>query len=1336
MFLATAPAQAATWTWDYAGTGNPTDVWATDGQWTTSGFPDFSADPGTEDLVFEDSTNTNVLLRDINNRDRIKSLTFTADAPAYTFSRDSYPTQHLVLSQDGILTNDSNDVQTFNSGLALEPAYTVNANTGDSGTNYAFIVADHLYLDSSGTTGPTYNGPYDMHVTGTGGGALQGATTGVVFTINDAKLLVDGGMNIRGTFTLNGTGQVIIKGAWAPASTSNTVKAGNGTLVLDGASTTTKTMTINAGIVRIGNDTALGATANTTTIGGGTNDGRLELYNGINSAESIVLNGRASDAAPHISNYSGSNTLSGTITAGTSQSGHYTIASASGSTLTLAGTIDQPNTGTQILNLGGAGDIALDSNVTGTWSKLAKQGSGTMTLGSSCTISAAAIDVQAGILDVNSLSGGLQLGSSQTLMGTGTVLGSVSTQSGSTVAPGDSAGTLTVNGDLTFFGGDYLSFDLSEDPEYGVNDRIDLNQLTGYGNGDLAFYGSTNLIVTPTGDGLGEGVYRLMDYEGTLTGNAANFSLPSVGGTTRQSLTILTGNDVGGTAHQVNLVVEGAPLHLTWSGNNPNYDWDVVGDSNWNSGSQKFYNLDFVTFNDSGSNASPVNIAEDVTPASITVDNPTKDYVFAGAGGIRGSTGLTKDGAGKLTIVNSGTNDFSGAIAVDNGTLQVGSGGTLGSLGGGDVTLGMNGTLTYQLNNEVTVYNNLHGSGNLRQEGTNILTLSGANADYTGTVTVAAGTLKLGSATALGDATGGTVVADGGVLDVNGVNVPTETLTVQGAGGGSGALINTNTERSDVNAVVLAGNTTVGGIGDIDRTQGILNFAAMQGNSHDLVKVGSNTVQFDDAGETGLGNVTVNEGNLFFYGTATLGDPTKTVTIANNAVLSFYNSPDPTHEKPIVIDSTGGKIGNFKYNSTVDSPITLNGNLTLESKSHALRLTGALTGTGSLDRNTFLAGGDTGTVYLISDGNNYSGTTTITAGTLSVGNGGTTGSLGGTGDITLGDNGTLRYDRQGINNVSRNIVGTGLSALAVAYGSGDLDFKDTVFNVSGNNTYTGDTRVDGGTLVLSSATGLGDTTGKTIIDNPVQTVACVAMTGGITVAENFEIQPREAYAPINATYTPHLQNISGHNTLSGAIGTGTAGGAGVTTIRSEGTAPGDLLTISGSISCEMAGVSLWLRGPGNGEVTGMIIGSGADWTGLNVADGGTWTLKNTASYAGYTAIYGGTLALGEVPDGFGGVLSAGSISSSNAVILYNDSATLQVTGLTDPTFTVPSTMWLVGCGTVAGNVASSYGTIAPSGPVNSSVSVTANTNLPIGTLNVQGNLTLSGYDYLQFKLGG
>jgi autotransporter-associated beta strand protein len=385
IYLATAASQAATWTWDY--TGLPGSVWDTIGQWTDPlAAPDVTnPDPGTEDLIFGDSTNNFVSLVDANQSDRVLSITFNSDAPAYAFSRPSYPKKHVTISPGGFLTNNSGNVQSFLSGLALDQC-TVNAAGGDSLTNYAFEVGDHLYLDTSSDllTGPAYTGPFDLHVTGTGTGALTGETYGTTFTINDAKLIVEGGMNNRNTFTLNGTGQVIIKGAWSPG-TGTPTKAGNGTLVLDGSSSSTRTMTINEGVVRIGNAAALGASANITTIGGGAYNGRLELYNDIATEEHLVLNARESAGGPHIVNFSGNNTLSGTIETGDGGgAADYHIESAAG-LLTISGGITNVTpTGPRVLNLRGAGDGLISGAITdgaGVWS-IKKWDAGTWTLSS------------------------------------------------------------------------------------------------------------------------------------------------------------------------------------------------------------------------------------------------------------------------------------------------------------------------------------------------------------------------------------------------------------------------------------------------------------------------------------------------------------------------------------------------------------------------------------------------------------------------------------------------------------------------------------------------------------------------------------------------------------------------------------------------------------------------------------------------------------------------------------------------------------------------------------------------------------------------------------------
>ena len=79
---------------------------------------------------------------------------------------------------------------------------------------------------------------------------------------------------------------------------------------------------------------------------------------------------------------------------------------------------------------------------------------------------------------------------------------------------------------------------------------------------------------------------------------------------------------------------------------------------------------------------------------------------------------------------------------ISAGTLQIGSGGTTGSLGTGAVV--NSGTLAFNRSDAVTVANAISGGGPLRQTGAGTTVLTAANT-YSGTTTISAGTLQIGS---------------------------------------------------------------------------------------------------------------------------------------------------------------------------------------------------------------------------------------------------------------------------------------------------------------------------------------------------------------------------------------------------------------------------------------------------------------------------------------------------------------------------------------------------------------------------------------------------------------
>ncbi|MFO1490067.1 MAG: autotransporter-associated beta strand repeat-containing protein [Kiritimatiellia bacterium] len=123
------------------------------------------------------------------------------------------------------------------------------------------------------------------------------------------------------------------------------------------------------------------------------------------------------------------------------------------------------------------------------------------------------------------------------------------------------------------------------------------------------------------------------------------------------------------------------------------------------------------------------------------------DGVYSGiiGQGYGGATALTKVGAGRLIL--TAANVYTGATTIGGGVLQIGDGGTTGSLGTGPVT--DHASLVFNRSNDLTVAQNIDGTGTLTQAGPGTLTLAGANS-YAGTTLVSQGTLLLNGTTSTG----------------------------------------------------------------------------------------------------------------------------------------------------------------------------------------------------------------------------------------------------------------------------------------------------------------------------------------------------------------------------------------------------------------------------------------------------------------------------------------------------------------------------------------------------------------------------------------------------------
>src|SRR5207249_9662751 len=136
---------------------------------------------------------------------------------------------------------------------------------------------------------------------------------------------------------------------------------------------------------------------------------------------------------------------------------------------------------------------------------------------------------------------------------------------------------------------------------------------------------------------------------------------------------------------------------------------------------------------------------------------------------------------------------YTGGTTISAGTLQLGNGGTTGSIAG-DVA--NNGTLAFDRSDTLTFAGNISGSGSVNQIGTGTTILT-ANNTYTGGATISAGTLQLGNGGTTGIVAGD--VFDNGILAFD----RSDNLTFPGVISGPGSLVNLGT-----GTLILTGSNT------------------------------------------------------------------------------------------------------------------------------------------------------------------------------------------------------------------------------------------------------------------------------------------------------------------------------------------------------------------------------------------------------------------------------------------------------------------------------------------------------------------------------------------------
>ncbi|MFC4864763.1 Ig-like domain-containing protein [Pseudomonas sp. MAHUQ-62] len=524
-----------------------------------------------------------------------------------------------------------------------------------------------------------------------------------------------------------------------------------------------------------------------------------------------------------------------------------------------------------------------------------------------------------------------------------------------------------------------------------------------------------------------------------------------------------------------------------------------------------------------------------ITGSTITLGGGTTTGFTNASGSVTlnstlaGTGALAKAGAGTLVLGSTSNNGgWSGAMSVTGGTLNADTGSRLSSgsltLDGGTLAMTVTGAAgtTTTVANAVTLGAGggtisvggggganiadfsgvISGSGSLTKTAAAILRLSGSN-NYAGTTTVNGGTLSISGDGNLGS--GGVVLNNIATLAVTAPTTIDNAITLNGF-----ATINNS------GAATLSG--AISGGGDLNKSgAGTLTLSGT--NSY----LGSTTVSLGTlsvAGDANLGSGVVNlnsGGALTVTGATTidnnivLGDNisftnTSAVTLsgvisggdnfskfgAGTLTLSGTNTYTGTTEVRAgtlsitgdqnlgsgAVSLLGGTTLSITGNTTIDNAIGLAGTASLAS-SAAATLSGAISGSGGLTKT------GTGTLTL-SGTNNYTGATTVSAGTLAV-NGSTTSAT------TVASGGTL--------------AGSGTLGGAVTIQSGGI--------LSPGNSGTGALTINGNLGMATGSTLAVDINGTTAGTGFDQLVVTGAVdVSGATLAVN------HGYAPGNGdTYT-------------------------------------------------------------------------------------------------------------------------------------------------------------------------------------------------------------------------
>ena len=643
--------------------------------------------------------------------------------------------------------------------------------------------------------------------------------------------------------------------------------------------------------------------------------------------------------------------------------------------------------------------------------------------------------------------------------------------------------------------------------------------------------------------------------------------------------------------------------------------------------------------------------------------------VIGYTGAISGTGGVKQQGNGNTILTADSA--YSGVTAITAGTLQIGNGGSTGSFSN-SLSVANAGALVFNRTGATAYRGQISGIGSLTVQGGLALTLN-TNETYSGNTIVSSGTLALGAAGSISNSPLISIAA-GAALNVTAAGgITLNNQVIAGGGTVNGSVTSLAGTRLSPGGDGVIGTLTLandlvlnGGVVSVDVNGASRDLLTVQGN----LNLAAGTVALNNLGASipngtykligytgtlsgNVNNISVSgfsqAGQLASLSSATAGEIDLVVVTGFGASLTwlgdsganlwnlalaanFTNSSGvatPFHNNDNVnFTDAGASLGNSAVNLAGSlSPASVTVNSTID---YIFQGSGGISGGSSLIHS----GTDNLTILTT---NSVTGPTTISSGTITLGNGVSDGALG---NGSIADNAALVLNEVGSETLGGAITGNGSITLQ---GAGN------VILTGNNSAFSGPVTISAGTATIGAG-GSSGTLGTGAVANNAAIV--INRSGSLTVA-----------ASINGTGVltnsgPGLVTLTGNNTYSGvtAIANGTIK-AGSTGALPSGAGVANVVLNAGTTAgiLDLNGFDVNINGLDglNGTTVGQVVNNSGTTNRLILGNGdanGTFSgiIKDGGSKLAIVKVGAGTQTI-DVPSATADSYSGGLIISNGTI---------------------------------------------------------------------------------------